>query len=289
VTTARGGFGRPVAVMASGFGRPVAVMVAAVMTAFAVAATLPLASARADSRLPPPEQQQGPALPLAGAQPHPLRSGTAFFVSADGKMLTSAHVVTACTGITLWPPGAPARRAKVLAVDTKADLAVLQSRGHVPAIAEIDISRPVSAGTALMTVGFATHLQDPRMPEVTTGSMIQDNMLTSGPHVLIIAAALSPGNSGGPVVDAVGTVRGIVIGSYTARPDQAIAVAADELAPLLARAGVAAPHNADTAPAVVEKDRTAQLLAMSALVQCSPTGRHGPHSPLSPRGAAPAP
>lgn len=249
-------------IVRGGFCRPVAAMVVA------VAATLPLMSAQADSRVAP--LPQGQELPTLRAQSHPVRSGTAFFVSADGKVLTSAHVVAACADITLWPSGAPARQAKVLAVDADADLAVLESPGQVAAIAEIDGSGSVSAGTALMTVGFGTHRHDPLVPEVTRGNMIEETRLGSGRHALVIAASLSPGNSGGPLIDSVGAVRGIVIGRYTARPEHAVAIAADELAPLLARAGIVAPYDAAAAPAVPETDRRAQLLAMSALVQCKP-------------------
>jgi S1-C subfamily serine protease len=153
-----------------------------------------------------------------------VRSGTAFFVSRDGKALTSAHVVKNCQQITIWIENEEPRDGKIIGVDPKLDIALLASSGTVDDIADVNTTIAASAGEVVTTIGFGIRQHEPRQPEVTSGTVFGQEVLSSGSHVLVVKAALKQGNSGGPVVDNAGSVVGLVIGRYTARPDLSVAV-----------------------------------------------------------------
>ena len=140
--------------------------------------------------------------------------GTGVITTADGEILTNAHVVADATEIRVRLAGeTEPRQATLLATDPGNDLALLRISGSrfVPAtFAEPD---SVRIGDEVVAIGFALDLDG--APSVTLGivSALGRTIETSDGGALdgLIQtdAAISSGNSGGPLVNALGQVVGI--------------------------------------------------------------------------------
>ncbi|WP_204117263.1 serine protease [Paraburkholderia sp. C35] len=193
-----------------------------------------------------------------------LRSGTAFFVSRTGEMLTSAHVVQGCKRINVWPGEEPPIQATLIAVDKDLDAALLSTDRPVDMIAE-RTGQSVGTGASIYTIGFALTASSPRVPVITRGD-VNGTVENNGRRLLVLRAALHEGNSGGPVVDAKGVLRGMIIGRYADRPELSVAVRAQDLARFLGSdhgdMSALPPH-----PPVALKV-SARLKQIAALVQC---------------------
>lgn len=141
-------------------------------------------------------------------------AGSGIIIDDEGHVLTNAHVVEGATSITVTLNGqTEARTATLVAADTAADLAVLRvddPSGLVPAqlaTAAPTVGEPVVAiGNALALEGSLT---------VTEGIVSAvDRSISAGSgesltNLVQTDAAISSGNSGGPLVNAAGKVIGI--------------------------------------------------------------------------------
>lgn len=154
---------------------------------------------------PPPVPPVAAARPAAPA-PRPVGSGTAFFVSPAGHLLTNAHVVEGCARVTV-----AGRAATLVATDPAWDLALLR----LPALPEGRAPLPLAA----LPPGLNADVTIAGYPlqEVLSGLNITRGNVSNltGPRGdqtrIQITAPVQPGNSGGPVVDRRGQVVGVVV------------------------------------------------------------------------------
>ena len=198
-----------------------------------------------------------------------VKSGTGFFVSPGGLLLTSAHVVAGCRGIIIWPITGHEWVGQVVSADESLDIALVSAQGEAPGFSLIvhDNGSPRS-GEAVTTIGLGIRSSRPREPVVTTGSVIGRAMDTAGHSLLLIKARLRDGNSGGPVIDANGTLLGMVTGRDTNRPEIGVAIPTNAIDMFLSRYGIGPMPSASPLPH--PKNPTDLLKAISALVQCAP-------------------
>lgn len=139
-------------------------------------------------------------------------AGTGVVIDDDGLVLTNAHVVEDARSITVTVGGVE-RDANLIASDPELDLALLQvddTDGLVAA--PLGDSDTVQAGDDVVAIGNALALEGSMT--VTQGIIsARDRSLQTGSGVLEgllqTDAAISSGNSGGPLVDANGDVIGI--------------------------------------------------------------------------------
>jgi putative serine protease PepD len=141
-------------------------------------------------------------------------AGTGVILSADGLVLTNAHVVDGATTVTVTIAGESApRAATVVGSDTVADIAVLRITGASGLTsAEIGDSDALAVGDDVVAIGNALALDGG--PTVTRGIVsalgraieTESGTLTD---LVQTDAAISSGNSGGPLVNAAGQVIGI--------------------------------------------------------------------------------
>jgi S1-C subfamily serine protease len=144
------------------------------------------------------------------AEPPEMRkgSGTAFVVSSDGYLLTCAHVVRNATDIKVTL-GGQTTPCDVLALDNAHDLAVLRiARKDLPVLPLAD-SEAVELAEEVRAIGFPLSDVLGSSLKVTRGSVAGIVVQRRG-KVFQIDAAVNPGNSGGPLVDARGSVIGVV-------------------------------------------------------------------------------
>ena len=69
-------------------------------------------------------------------------SGTGFFVSRDGFLVTSAHVIAGCASISAWPSDGTERPSYVIASNQRLDLALLWADGAPARPTSVSCSQP---------------------------------------------------------------------------------------------------------------------------------------------------
>jgi putative serine protease PepD len=141
-------------------------------------------------------------------------AGTGIVLDDKGHVLTNAHVVDGATSTTVTLAGAGgARAAEVVGTDAEADIAVLKvddPTGLRPATFANDAA--VQVGDQVVAIGNALALDGgPTVTEGIVSALDRSIETDSGTlHGLIQTdAAISSGNSGGPLVNANGEVIGV--------------------------------------------------------------------------------
>lgn len=143
-------------------------------------------------------------------------TGTGVVVTSGGEILTNAHVVEGATEVRVRFAGdTEPVIAEVLAVDVGNDLALLKVNASNLVAATFAKPGSVRVGDQVVAIGYALALDGG--PSVTTGivSALKRTIFTeSGALNSLIQtdAAISSGNSGGPLVN----IRGEVVGINTA-------------------------------------------------------------------------
>ena len=147
--------------------------------------------------------------------------GSGVIVSADGYIVTNAHVLNGAQQIEVVVPSAPAAgapmaadtrgqsyQARIVGITTEIDLAVLKIDAHgLPALA-IQGANPPRQGEMVFAFGSPQGLRN----TVTMGvvSSIARQPDPDSPLVYVQTdTPINPGNSGGPLVDADGKLVGI--------------------------------------------------------------------------------
>jgi S1-C subfamily serine protease len=142
-----------------------------------------------------------------------IQSGTGFVLDRQGHILTASHVVAGAHGITVTFQGGATRTAKVLGSDTATDAAVLGVDPSGLALHALPLGTLAGhrVGDPVAVIGDPFNVQRSLSTGVISGldHTIQAPNGYNIPHAVQTDAAMNPGNSGGPVLDAGGRVIGI--------------------------------------------------------------------------------
>lgn len=150
----------------------------------------------------------------------PVSTGTGFFVTADGYLVTAAHVARAGRAIEVRTRSGTGT-AVCVHVDEANDMALLKTSGtHTPL--PVVPSRAVRLGSDVFTVGFPNPSIQGVAPKLTKGSVSALTGLQDDPRLFQISVPLQPGNSGGPLVNGVGQVIGLVVAAVDERAALAV-------------------------------------------------------------------
>ena len=140
-------------------------------------------------------------------------TGSGFYVSGQGHVLTNEHVVNGCREVRI----PPAASVTIVARDGASDLALLKSpAGKVGAIARFRQGRGIRPGDDIVVVGYPLRGLLASEMNVTTGNVSALAGLGDDRRFFQITAPVQPGNSGGPVLDTAGNAVGVVIGKLNA-------------------------------------------------------------------------
>ncbi len=211
--------------------------------------------------------------PGGNAAPKRIATGSGFVIAAPGYVLTNNHVVEKCAEIR-----APAYKAalKVIARDTKHDLALLE--GDLPGTraAHFRSSSPPRLGEPVIVAGFPLSDLLASSLNVTTGTISALAGPKNNEALFQITAPVQRGNSGGPVLDLNGNVVGVVVSKLNALR---VAMATGDVPQNvnfaidgnLARAfieaqGIELPDSAEAAP--VTRDAPDKARGFTLLLEC---------------------
>jgi S1-C subfamily serine protease len=140
--------------------------------------------------------------------------GTGMLITSDGQILTNAHVIDGAVAIRVRLAGeTEPRPATLLSSDLGNDLALLKIEGSGFAPIRFADPEAIGIGNEVVAIGFALDLDGE--PTVTRGiiSAVERTISTRFgvlDDLIQTDAAVSSGNSGGPLLNAAGEVVGVV-------------------------------------------------------------------------------
>jgi len=151
-----------------------------------------------------------------GASPQAMSSGSGFFISADGYILTNNHVVENASDIKVTLPGQEQRELKAVIIgrDEATDLAVIKVEGRdFPYVSFENTAKP-RVGDWVIAVGNPFGLGGTATAGIVSA---YGRDIGEGPFVdyIQIDAPINRGNSGGPTFDVYGRVIGVNTAIYS--------------------------------------------------------------------------
>ena len=137
--------------------------------------------------------------------------GSGFIVSADGYVLTNAHVVADASEVTVKLTDRREFAAKVIGVDKRSDVALIKiAATGLPFVHFGDPAR-IKPGQWAIAIGSPFGFENSVTAGVVsaTGRTLPDDSNSSYVPFIQTDAAVNPGNSGGPLFNVDGQVIGI--------------------------------------------------------------------------------
>jgi S1-C subfamily serine protease len=151
----------------------------------------------------------------ATAKTSPESSGTGFFITEDGYLITNQHVAGTGAQVRLITT-AGLISAKVVKVDASNDLALLKAEGKFAAL-PVAASRTMKLGGMVATVGFPNIGLQGFAPKFARGEIGSLSGPQDDARYFQISVPVQPGNSGGALVDERGNVVGVVSAKLSAK------------------------------------------------------------------------
>jgi len=175
---------------------------------------------------PVPRKEQ---LPKSG-------SGSGFFVSKMGHVITNAHVVQNCKKITIGDNANKQVPAELINTDKSNDLALLklsslemasaESKSLIQKLGIVVVplaskgllrSEDVRLGEKVLVAGYPFGDTFSNTIKVTTGVVSATRGAGDNSGQFQLDAAVQPGNSGGPIYDSTGSIVGVVVAQLNKR------------------------------------------------------------------------
>jgi len=151
-----------------------------------------------------PQQPDGKDLP-------PMQgTGSGFFISADGYIVTNNHVVEGADKITVRTKDERELKARVIGRDPATDLAVIKVEGANFPFVDFEESAKPRVGDWVVAVGNPFNLGGTATAGIVS-ALARDQRVSGSSYVdyMQIDAPINRGNSGGPTFDMNGRVVGV--------------------------------------------------------------------------------
>ena len=161
-----------------------------------------------------PNNESPDSLPKPPHLPEHFEQGTGsgFILSADGKLLTNAHVVEGADKVEVTLKDGRTFTGKVVGADPVTDVAVIKIEAKNLPVAPLGTTNKLSPGEWAIAIGNPLGLDN----TVTAGiisavdrSSTQVGIADKRVQFIQTDAAINPGNSGGPLLNASGEVIGV--------------------------------------------------------------------------------
>jgi serine protease Do len=152
---------------------------------------------------PGPRGQQRPA---PDGEPQQRGVGSGFILSADGYVMTNAHVVDGSDEVFVTLTDKREFKARIIGADKRSDVALVKiDATGLPAVKIGDINR-LRVGEWVIAIGSPFGLEN-----TVTAGIVSAKSRDTGELLPLIQTdvAINPGNSGGPLINMRGEVVGI--------------------------------------------------------------------------------
>jgi V8-like Glu-specific endopeptidase len=143
-------------------------------------------------------------------------SGTGFFVSQDGYIVTNYHVISDSKAIKVKVKSGDIFDATIVRVDKSNDLAILKIRGNDYKPLNVQPSTNIKRGQQVYAIGFPQINIQGIEPKITDGVISSLSGISDEPTNYQISNPIQPGNSGGPLFTQEGHVIGVVVSTINA-------------------------------------------------------------------------
>src|SRR6478735_6435112 len=153
-----------------------------------------------------PRQAPRPNRPQPEEEQQPRGVGSGFILTADGFVMTNAHVVDGAEEVLVTLPDKREFKAKIVGFDKRTDVAVVKIEATgLPAVKVGDVNR-LKVGEWVMAIGSPFGLEN-----TVTAGIVSAKQRDTGDYLPFIQTdvAINPGNSGGPLINMRGEVVGI--------------------------------------------------------------------------------
>ncbi|OQW89748.1 MAG: serine peptidase [Rhodoferax ferrireducens] len=136
----------------------------------------------------------------------PRGVGSGFILSADGMIMTNAHVIDGADEVLVTLTDKREFKAKIIGADKRSDVAVVKiEAANLPAVKVGDVNR-LRVGEWVVAIGSPFGLEN-----TVTAGIVSAKQRDTGDYLPFIQTdvAINPGNSGGPLINMRGEVVGI--------------------------------------------------------------------------------
>jgi serine protease Do len=151
-----------------------------------------------------PDPRRGPR--GGDEEPQQRGVGSGFILTADGYVMTNAHVVDGADEVIVTLTDKREFKAKIIGFDKRTDIAVVKIEATgLPAVKVGDVSK-LKVGEWVMAIGSPFGLEN-----TVTAGIVSAKQRDTGDYLPFIQTdvAINPGNSGGPLLNMRGEVIGI--------------------------------------------------------------------------------
>ena len=149
-----------------------------------------------------------PRQPAPGTRPESRSLGSGFLISADGYILTNAHVIDAADEINVKLTDKREFKAKVIGADKRTDVALIKiEAASLPAVRLGDPGK-LKVGEWVVAIGSPFGFENTVTAGIVSAkgrSLPQENFVP----FIQTDVAINPGNSGGPLFNMRGEVVGV--------------------------------------------------------------------------------
>jgi Do/DeqQ family serine protease len=146
-----------------------------------------------------------------------MSKGSGVIVTASGRILTNAHVVKDASDITVTLHDNNDYEAKVVGIDPKVDLAVLQLKGKLPTLKPVAFgdSSVLRLGEVVLAIGDPFGVGKSVTMGIVSAKGRGNMGIEEYEDFIQTDAAINPGNSGGALINSRGELIGINTGIYS--------------------------------------------------------------------------
>ena len=151
---------------------------------------------------PSPRQER----PAPSEREVPRGVGSGFILSADGYVMTNAHVVDGADKVVVTLPDKREFKARIVGADKRTDVALVKIEGTGLPVVRIGDAGRLRVGEWVVAIGSPFGLDN-----TVTAGIVSAKQRDTGDYLPLIQTdvAVNPGNSGGPLINMRGEVVGI--------------------------------------------------------------------------------
>ena len=155
---------------------------------------------------PQPQQPRRGGPREEDSEPQQRGIGSGFVLTADGYVMTNAHVVDGADEVIVTLTDKREFKAKIIGADKRTDVAVVKiEAAGLPTVKIGDVNQ-VKVGAWVIAIGSPFNLEN-----TVTAGIVSAKQRDTGEFLPLIQTdvAINPGNSGGPLINMRGEVIGI--------------------------------------------------------------------------------